>query len=56
MGVVIWRPIMLDRRSSQVLAGAATGKARENLNVVAIYAALMLIAAIVFGTLSYRPF
>jgi len=53
--VIDWRSAMRDI-VSDVQVRATSAQAEDRLHTVAVYGAFALIAAIVFGTLSYHPF
>ena len=47
---------MRHRSSNERLQNVSAGKSGVDINTFVLYGALALIAAILFGTLSYRPF
>jgi hypothetical protein len=48
--------IALPRMAHRQQAGAPLSKTQDALHLAALFGALALIAGIVFGTLSFRPF
>ena len=59
MAMLRWRTIMRELSAEARLhlhARALSGRTERKLHIAALYGAFAIIAAVVFGTLSYHPF